>query len=201
MKSATKSDKKPNEFASSSGDDVRIALKAARSLAANLTDAMLEDLRPLWGNTNVAVLRHWRTDVLRQATGEPASLAAGDPVGGLGTEGPRAPKDLDLRVLPADPAQERIAAIERQLLAGSMYRLSHDDARYLLDLLQAQAERLAQVEQEIDKNLDWLKKSSFIIERKGLLAVVDHSDAMHALLFVRKALRALAASPADTIHE
>lgn len=49
--------------------------------------------------------------------------------------------------------------------------------------------RCTAAEQEIEKNLDWLKQSSFIVERKGSLAVVDHSDAMHALLFVRAALR------------
>jgi hypothetical protein len=37
---------------------------AARSLAKSLPDELLETLRPVWGNTNVSVIRHWRDRVL-----------------------------------------------------------------------------------------------------------------------------------------
>lgn len=51
-------------------------IHAAKSLAANLTDEMLETLRAEWGNTNVAVLTHWRAEVLREAATALASAAA-----------------------------------------------------------------------------------------------------------------------------
>ncbi len=38
---------------------------AARLMAKSLTDEMLFTLRIEWGNTNAAVLLHWRTEVLR----------------------------------------------------------------------------------------------------------------------------------------
>ena len=38
---------------------------AAKMLSLSLTDEMLETLRLEWGNTNAAVLRHWRDEVIR----------------------------------------------------------------------------------------------------------------------------------------
>jgi hypothetical protein len=62
---------------------------------------------------------------------------------------------------------------------------------------------LKAVEIEIDKQLDYLERASYGVDVcqkynrsvPVIAVVVSHSDAMHALLFVRKALReALAAS-------
>lgn len=40
-------------------------MHAAKLLAKSLPDDMLESLRQEYGNTNVAVVRHWRDEVLR----------------------------------------------------------------------------------------------------------------------------------------
>lgn len=44
---------------------------AALLLARSLTDEMLHTLRVEWGNTNVAVLKHWQSEVLRYLEARP----------------------------------------------------------------------------------------------------------------------------------
>jgi septal ring factor EnvC (AmiA/AmiB activator) len=102
-----------------------------------------------------------------------------DPVGLTGTEGLRATEEFEL-------LQSQLRAAEETLREATA-----DVVRFAAERDEARA-TLAQA---IDKNLDWLKKASFIIERNGFLAVVDHSDAMHALLFVRQTLAAVPGTP------
>jgi hypothetical protein len=67
-------------------------------------------------------------------------------------------------------------------------------------------EPLKPIFDEIEKSLGWVKHESFIVDYAvinrgagGLGCVVEHSTAMHALLFVRQALRA--ARPAQEALE
>lgn len=50
----------------------RAQTHAALSLARSLPDLILADLRHTWGNTNVAVVKHWRDEVLKLAAPAPA---------------------------------------------------------------------------------------------------------------------------------
>jgi hypothetical protein len=45
-------------------------LAAAKALAKVLPDVVLESLRSEWGHTNVAVITHWRDEVLRRVSEE-----------------------------------------------------------------------------------------------------------------------------------
>jgi hypothetical protein len=116
------------------------------------------------------------TERAKQTMKEPIDA---DPVGLTGTEGLRATEEFEL-------LQSQLRAAEETLREATA-----DVVRFAAERDEARA-TLAQA---IDKNLDWLKKASFIIERNGFLAVVDHSDAMHALLFVRQTLAAVPGTP------
>lgn len=62
---------------------------AAKLLALSLTDEMLDSLRADYGNTNVAVLRHWKAAVLREvaeASGRPAPQSIASTIAGMLTD-------------------------------------------------------------------------------------------------------------------
>jgi hypothetical protein len=66
---------------------------AAKLLALSLTDEMLDSLRADYGDTNVAVLRHWRAEVLALLDAETGKVA--DTINELGVRLERLQEKLD----------------------------------------------------------------------------------------------------------